>query len=426
MKKLRVHENKNYLMWEDGTPFYYLADTAWELAHKLKRDEIERYMSIRKDQGFNVIQVVALAESDGIGTPNAYGHFPFLMVNGEYKVCADTRSESNYWTDLDQIIQMAQNKDMFIALLPAWGDKFNKKHGIGPEIFNTENAYNYGKWIGDRYRNEWNLIWVLGGDRPLETEYHRNIINSMAEGIKDGDKKGHLITFHPSGGKSSLEFVPNKEYIDFHSIQSGHGMESYTSYRLLRTTKKQEEKPVFDMESRYEKFPACFQKNYGYEWDASDIRQNNYWNMMEGVLGHTYGHGAVWCFNNKRSGENPYLWHEVLEDEGAKEMKYLAQLRLSRSYFDFRNGDELLAYQLPGMGHQCAGRGENYAFIYSPLGMPIYTDLSTFCSYCIKASWFNPRTGNEWIFGMITSKEKVFVPPSSGKGNDWILILDNV
>jgi len=388
MKKLKVHENKNYLMWEDGTPFYYLADTAWELAHKLKRDEIERYMSIRKEQGFNVIQVVALAESDGIGTPNAYGHIPFLREEGVFKVCADTRSEANYWTDLDQIIQMAQNKDMFIALLPAWGDKFNKKHGIGPEIFNTENAYSYGKWIGERYQNEWNLIWVLGGDRPLETEFHRNIIDSMAAGIKEGDKVGHLITFHPSGGKSSLEFVPNKEYIDFHSIQSGHGMESYTSYQLLRTTKKQEEKPVLDMESRYEKFPACFQKNYGYEWDASDIRQNNYWNMMEGVPGHTYGHCAVW--------------------------------------FDFRNGDELLAAQLPGMAHQCVGRGENYAFIYSPLGMPIYTDLCTFSSYCIKASWFNPRSGKEWVFGMVTSKEKVFVPPSSGKGNDWILILDNM
>ena len=31
MKKLKVHHEKHYFMWEDGTPFFYLGDTAWEL-----------------------------------------------------------------------------------------------------------------------------------------------------------------------------------------------------------------------------------------------------------------------------------------------------------------------------------------------------------------------------------------------------------
>jgi hypothetical protein len=34
MKKLKVHHEKQYLMWEDGTPFFYLGDTAWELFHR--------------------------------------------------------------------------------------------------------------------------------------------------------------------------------------------------------------------------------------------------------------------------------------------------------------------------------------------------------------------------------------------------------
>jgi hypothetical protein len=426
MRRLKVHESKKYLMWDDGSPFYYLADTAWELAHKLNKDEMEHYMSVRKEQGFNVLQVVALAEFDGVRTPNAYGHYPFGRKGETFEVGNIEDGKPNFWTDLDAVIQLAQEKDMLIGLLPTWGDKFNQKHGLGPEIFDVDIAYRYGRWLGERYREQWNLIWILGGDRPLETEVHRAIIDSMAAGLREGDNNMHLMTFHPSGAASSVDFVASRDYIDFHSIQSGHGMECYDSWELLRSTRRKEDKPILDMESRYERFPACFQIDYGYEWDASDIRQNNYWNMMEGVLGHTYGHRAVWCFNENKSVENPYFWQEALTENGANEMKYLEKLRLSRPYFEFRNGDELIIGQSSGSGHQCCGRGNNYAFFYTPLGLPIYTDLTSFGNVNFKASWFNPRNGEERSFAFVTSKEKLFVPPSSGKGNDWILILDNM
>ena len=34
--KLRVAANHRYLEYDDGTPFFYLGDTAWELFHRLK------------------------------------------------------------------------------------------------------------------------------------------------------------------------------------------------------------------------------------------------------------------------------------------------------------------------------------------------------------------------------------------------------
>ncbi len=427
MKNLKIHENKRYLMWEDGTPFYYLADTAWELAHKLNKRQIEQYLTVRAKQGFHVIQVAALAELDGIRKPNALGHYPFPVRNGNYQVDFSVDCiETDYWNDLDEFIQTAGDKNLIVGLLPTWGDKFNQLHGKGPEIFNPKNAYSYGKWLGERYKNNWNLIWILGGDRPLQTDFHRDIIDSMAAGIKTGDEGSHLMTFHPCGGASSLDFVPQKDYIDFHAIQSGHGMECYESWKILRKTRVKEEKPFLDMESRYEHFPACFHSDYGYEWDSADLRQNNYWNMMEGACGQTYGHRAIWCFNERISDENPYLWQEVLQDSGALEMKYLEKLRLSRPFFEFRNAEELIIGQIEGSGYQCAGRGENYAYLYSPLGLPIYTDLTSFGGDCIKASWFNPRTGEENVFAAVTAIEKVFVPPSAGKGNDWVLILDKL
>ena len=76
MKRLLVRER--YFYWEDGEPFFYLGDTAWELLHQLNREEIARYMALRAQQGFTVVQTVALAELDGLRVPNAYGRKPLL------------------------------------------------------------------------------------------------------------------------------------------------------------------------------------------------------------------------------------------------------------------------------------------------------------------------------------------------------------
>ena len=58
-----------------------------------------------------------------------------------------------------------------------------------------------GKFLGERYKNHPNIIWILGGDRPIEIEIQRQTICAMAEGIREGDGGSHLITFHPTGGK---------------------------------------------------------------------------------------------------------------------------------------------------------------------------------------------------------------------------------
>ena len=68
--QLRVSENQRYLQTADGKPFFWLGDTAWELFHRLTREEAEKYLKNRADKGFTVIQAVALAELDGLRDPN--------------------------------------------------------------------------------------------------------------------------------------------------------------------------------------------------------------------------------------------------------------------------------------------------------------------------------------------------------------------
>ena len=71
--QLRVSENRRFLQTDDGKPFFWLGDTAWELFHRLTREEAEMYLKNRAEKGFTVIQAVALAELDGLHDPNPYG-----------------------------------------------------------------------------------------------------------------------------------------------------------------------------------------------------------------------------------------------------------------------------------------------------------------------------------------------------------------
>ena len=54
--KLQVSSNGHYLIHEDGTPFFWLGDTGWEMLHRLSREEIETYLENRRSKGFNVIR----------------------------------------------------------------------------------------------------------------------------------------------------------------------------------------------------------------------------------------------------------------------------------------------------------------------------------------------------------------------------------
>jgi hypothetical protein len=66
---LRVSSGGRHLETLDGRPFFWLGDTAWELFHRLDREEADLYLATRAAQGFNVVQAVVLAEQDGLGTP---------------------------------------------------------------------------------------------------------------------------------------------------------------------------------------------------------------------------------------------------------------------------------------------------------------------------------------------------------------------
>src|SRR5690554_4805788 len=157
-KKLKVHENGRCLVWQNGEPFFYLGDTAWELFHRLNLEETDLYLQTRAEQGFNVIQAVALAEYGGLDTANYNGRRPLLQTNGQWDPTRpDIGGPDSYWDHVDTVIRKAAGLGLMIGLLPTWGDKYNQKWGQGPEIFTAGNAAVYAGWLAKRYADCWNI-----------------------------------------------------------------------------------------------------------------------------------------------------------------------------------------------------------------------------------------------------------------------------
>ena len=428
MKKLMV--NQRYLAWEDGEPFFYLGDTAWEMLHKLSREEMDEFLHLRAKQGFTAIQTVALAEFEGVTTPNYYGRLPLEFTDGKPDPTKpDLTAGYSYWDHVDYAVKTAEKYGIFIVLLPTWGDKFHKCWGEGPEIFTQENAEIYGEWLANRYQDSPNIIWMLGGDRPLEPE-HRLIVDAMVRGIRAKDKD-HLITFHPPGCKDSTDYMADAEHVDFHTSQTGHGIEQcYMTDAIMQKMAKATPKPYMDSEPRYEGHPACFQPALVYHWNEEDVRQNAYWNVLSGTCGHTYGHHDIWSMNRQVNDYFSYTWHDAMNHPGAWQMQYVKQLRLSRDYFSLKPDPELICNNYEGMAHMVSAVGHGYGYVYLPLGLPVTVDLSRIRPAidhvnCIRALWFDPRTGEETLFSILPADGKTtLVPPTQGKGCDWVLILE--
>lgn len=434
---LKISPDGRFILKNDGLPFFWLADTAWELFHRLNKEEAVEYLSTRASQQFTVIQAVALSEFDGLTVPNAYGRTPLLKnKNGNFDPelpDIDTSNNDNdgytYWNHMDFIIDTACSLGLYIGLLPTWGDKFNQKWGKGPEIFTPENAYIYGKWIGERYKNRKNIIWIMGGDRPVETDTHMLIVRNMANGIKESTDNRQIMTYHPTGFSSSSGHVHNEKWLDFNMIQSGHGGVNIKNYEFLQKDYSLiPVKPTLDGEPRYEDHAIDFKPINGY-FDDYDVRVAAYWSMFSGACGHTYGHHSIWSFNTEKKEYFPLNWREALHRPGAEQMRHLRKLLMSRDFAELKPCQELLSENYGGANYISAAKGKNYAFIYTPNGLDIKVNMRVLKAN-ITAGWFNPRNGI-YTFARTEATEKsedtaIFTPPSSGRNNDWVLMLDMV
>ena len=178
---MKLHTENKKLVNEKGEIFFYTADTAWELFHKLSFDEAKFFIDNRARKGFNVIQAVAVAELDGLHTPTkATNELPFSNLD-------TLEVNDNYFDYVRKVIEYANSKGIFIALVPMWGSYFvsNPEWGgkVAP-VFDADKAYKFLTYLSKKL-NGTDLIWILGGDRPYITDESKSVIVNMAKAIRE-------------------------------------------------------------------------------------------------------------------------------------------------------------------------------------------------------------------------------------------------
>ncbi|MEO0963510.1 MAG: DUF4038 domain-containing protein [Planctomycetota bacterium] len=441
--RLRVSRNGRFLCESDGKPYFWLADTAWELIHRLSEEEARHYFSLRARQGFNLVQTVILAELDGLHTPDAGGRLPLAGDDPR-------RPNDHYFLWVDRVVDMAAEAGLRLAMLPTWGDKVHRGlWGVGPIVFDTDSAFAFGHYLGVRYRDASHVLWVLGGDRPAAAD--APVWDAMAAGLDKGAGASGFVTFHPKAAESSGEALHEREWLSLNMIQSGHSMRDAPGWRLInRDLERRPLKPVLDAEPCYEHHPIDpFSRDWRPEFGRFvdyDVRKAAYRAVFAGACGHTYGSHSVWQFStpDRAPVNHPSPdWREAIHAPGAEQMIWLKRLMLSRPYFDRVPAPELLpdvpldretAWPVIGAAvNDDAARAlrpmatrdthGRYAMVYFPCAaqrLRVRVDTHSGVGH---AWWFDPRGGQSHDAGTLSAGVHDICSPLGGP--DWVLVIDD-
>lgn len=431
MQKLQVSENGHYFQTEDGKPFFWLGDTGWLTFKKLNRDEIKTYFADRKEKGYNVIQIMTLHSEE---MANVYGDSalvnkdvskPLITEGSDF----ENPEEYDFWDHVDYALDVAEENDLYLGMVPIWGTSVK-----GGKV-NLEQAKAYATFLGDRFKDRKNIVWLNGGDTPGEE--NTKIWNAIGSILKSKNPDC-LVTFHPFGRTDSSDNYHNASWLDFNMFQSGHRrydqesegrMYAQDNYKYVGTDfNLKPSKPTIDGEPSYEGIPQGLHDTLQPLWNDNDLRRYAYWSVFAGAAGFTYGHNAVMQMFS--IGDNPAYgnkkpWLEALNDPGANQMVYVKDLILKYPYFNRIPDESLVANQGVKYNYIAATRGEDYALLYTYNGRNISVNMGKIKGDEVMATWCNPKNGETFAIGILKNEGVQDFDPQGElvDGNDWVLIL---
>jgi len=157
---LRMQPDHRHLVDHAGQPFLVQGDAAWSLISGLTKEGAEKYLEARSRQGFNSI-IVNLIEHKFHGPVDRYGDAPF-STPGDFST-----PNEKYFAHADWVIRKAQDKGIVVFLAPIYLGYIGLDEGWVDELManGPEKARAWGRYVGKRYRDFDNIVWIIGGDR---------------------------------------------------------------------------------------------------------------------------------------------------------------------------------------------------------------------------------------------------------------------
>jgi len=408
---LKVRPTSRYLVDQNGKPFFLVGDAAWSLIAQLSYQNAVTYLAARQQLGFNLVMVNLLEHQFATNAPaNIAGVSPFTSTDFA------TPNEA-YFAHADSILQSAAQKGIVVLLAPAYVGYGCGSQGWASELQSASTATltAYGQYLGARYKNYDNIVWLIGGDADPGSCGVTSKLQALVDGIQQNDTR-HVFTAHNAPESSAVSQWSGATWLTVNNVytySSTQYQAALAAYHLVPAM------PYFLIESEYD----------GEGASAQALRAQSYWTVLSGGIGHVYGDCPMWHFGSPSGSQfcSSTNWQGQLTSQGSRNMQFLMKLFSARRW-------HLL---VPDEGHAALTAGYESGTTYATAatasdGSSIVAYLPTARTVTVNGStlgpsmtawWYNPATGVSASGGTYpTTASHDFIPPGSG---DWVLVVDN-
>jgi chitodextrinase len=409
---LKLSSDGRYITDQNSQPVFLNADSAWSLIVQLNQANADVYLANRQQKGYNTILVNLIDHQFATNAPaNIFGHPPFLSP-GDFNT-----PNNEYFAHADYVLTKAAELGIVVLLAPMYLGFDCGDQGWCREVQNSSLATMraWGRFVGQRYRNFPNIIWLIGGDTDPSNYGVADKLREFVAGIRDYDTN-HLMTAHNGPGQSASDVWPNESWLDLNNVYTY----DHTYTKSLQEYNRSPFKPVFFLEGGYE--------NSGSSTPLS-LRTQAYNAVLSGAyLGHFFGNCPIWNFGVSSYFCTSTNWQGQLDSTGSITLAYVGKLFGSRQFYRLvpdQTHTVLTAGYQSGPNYAGTARTSDGSTViaYIPTSRTVTINMTEIAGTSARGWWFDPRTGQAILIGDFpTTGSLNFTSPSS---NDWVLVLDN-
>jgi hypothetical protein len=444
---LTISTDRNGLVDATGKRFLMQGDAAWSAIAQLSEADAITYLNDRQSRGFNTILVNLVEHSFTSHTPNwknANGDVPFTGTvpgscpNTEGTSTCNDMSTTNdlYFAHVDWFLQQAFARNMLVLLVPAYlgfakmtDGWFTDMAATGPTKLTA-----YGQYLGARYKNYPNIIWVNGGDYTPKAGSELGLVEAIVNGVKAAGAT-QLHTAHLGGEPSFPPYglSPHPSWLDVDTVYVSNTPYNWR-FTLEGWTADHGVRPLFFIEGYYENEHGT---------TPLQLRADRYQPYLSGEVGSVFGINPVWNFWDGSSQQNYYgndgkypNWQAALPSPGGANAARAAQFIASLT--GWQNlapdvGNTLVTAGGCQSADNCALASSTpdgkLAVVYWNAALPITVDMSKFAGP-VTARWFDASSGAYTTVSgspLANSGSRSFtLPGNTADGSaDWVLLLQN-
>lgn len=413
---LSVDRSNRFLEDAAGRPFLIHGDAAWSLIAGLTRVKTELYLKDRQARGFNTLLVSLIEHRFSSNPPaNAYGQRPFATQSNF------AMPNEAYFAHADWVIRKAGELGFLVLLAPAYAGFEGGEQGWYREMVasGADKLREYGRYLGKRYRDFENVLWVNAVDyNPPD----KDLIRAIAEGISEFEPHA-LQTAQGAPESAALDYWAGERWLRVNSIYTYRPVHA----AALAQRRRVERMPFFLIESAYENEHGTTEQR---------LRAQAYHALLSGAAGQIFGNNPIWHFDGPGLYPVRFGWEQALASRGAQSMTYLRKLFEGLPWWmlepdDGGSGRGLVVSGV-GAGEDQAvaavAADRSLAIVYLPTARSIEIDLGHLSGPRFTARWYDPATGRflELMPGpsAVALGRETFCPPGGNGGfGDWVLLL---